>query len=98
MKPHEHCQSCGMPLAEDPNGGGTYSDGTRSRTYCSFCYAGGRFTQPDLTVAQMKELCAGKLRNKGCPMFLARLLVRNLHRLERWNVGAARPFASGRRV
>jgi len=96
MANHNDCQSCGMPLAKDPNGGGTYSDGAKSGSYCSYCYAGGRFTRPDMTVGQMKDFCAGKLHEKGFPKFLARLMVRNLHKLERWNVGA-RPLAQGRR-
>lgn len=95
MTTQTDCQSCGMPLDEDPGGGGTYSDGRKSRTYCSLCYAHGRFTQPDMTVDRMKELCAGRLHEKGYPLFVARLLVRNLHKLERWNAGAARAVASG---
>ncbi len=81
------CQSCGMPLKKDPKGGGTYSDGSKSHVYCSDCYAVGRFTQPDLTVEEMKDLSAAKLRQRGFPLFLARLMVRNLRKLERWTVG-----------
>jgi hypothetical protein len=96
MTTHNECQSCGMPLAKDPFGGGTYSDGTKSHTYCSYCYEGGRFIRPEMTVGDMKAFCAAKLRDMGYPMFVARLLVRNLHKLERWNVDA-RPLAVGRR-
>jgi len=85
-----------MPLAEDPNGGGTYSDGSTSGSYCSFCYAGGRFTMPDMTVDEMKGLSVERLHQRGFPKFLARFMVRNLHKLERWNVGD-RPLAHGRR-
>lgn len=86
-----------MPLAKDPKGGGTYSDGSRSHTYCSYCYSGGRFTSPDMTVDEMKDFCVGKLNEMGYPKFVARLLVRNLHKLERWNAGAAKPLAESRR-
>lgn len=92
MKTQNICQSCGMPLDRDPGGGGTYSDGAKSHTYCSLCYGGGRFTQPDMTVSRMKDLCAGRLHEMGYPLFLARLMVRNLHKLERWNSGSARPL------
>lgn len=95
MKTHDDCQSCGMPLAKDPFGGGTYSDGRKSRSYCSFCYENGRFTRPEMTVTQMKELCAARLHDAGFPWFIARLMVRNLHKLERWNAGAVRAPASG---
>ncbi len=44
-----YCQSCGMPLSKDEKGGGTEADGRKSSQYCSHRYAGGRFTDPDLT-------------------------------------------------
>lgn len=92
MATHNCCQSCGLALARDPQGGGTYSDGTKSNSYCSRCYAGGRFTQPDLTVEQMRQRRVEELRARGYPRFFARLMVRSLHKLERWNVGD-RPLA-----
>lgn len=97
MTTHGDCQSCGLPLAKDPKGGGTYSDGAKSHTYCSDCYARGRFTQPDMTVDEMKDFCAGKLCEMGYPKFIARLMVRNMNKLERWSAGAARPLAESRR-
>lgn len=33
--PYKNCQSCGMPLKKDADGGRSNADGTRSRTYCS---------------------------------------------------------------
>ena len=39
------CQCCGMPLSED----GSISrepDGSFNEDYCTWCYAGGRFTYP----------------------------------------------------
>lgn len=85
-----------MAMAKDPQGGGTYSDGRKSGSYCSYCYEGGRFTQPDITVERMKEQRVDRLRAKGYPRFVARLMVGNLHKLERWNAGD-RPLAQGRR-
>lgn len=96
MFTHDDCQSCGLPLAKDPKGGGTYSDGRKSRSYCSDCYSGGRFTHPELTVDRMRELSAGRLHQRGYPWFFARFLVRNLHKLERWDV--SRPLAQGHRL
>jgi hypothetical protein len=49
-KEHNICQSCGMPHAKDPGGGGTESNGTKRKTYCSLFYKDGAFTQPDITV------------------------------------------------
>jgi hypothetical protein len=42
------CQSCGMPLGE--GFWGTNADGSKNETYCTYCYANGAFTVPDLTL------------------------------------------------
>ncbi|MEK7390009.1 MAG: zinc ribbon domain-containing protein [Elusimicrobiota bacterium] len=89
MTSYSDCQSCGMPLKNDPQCGGRNVDGTLSRTYCSCCFTAGRFTQPEMTVDQMKAFCAAKLHRMGIPTLLARLMVKHLHTLERWRpVGA----------
>ncbi len=80
------CQSCSMPLAKDPNGGGSEADGSRSAKYCSLCYQNGKFTQPDFTVTEMQEFCIEQLRKKGIPRFLGWLFTRSLPRLERWRI------------
>lgn len=78
------CQSCGMPLKADPQGGGSNADGTRSREYCGYCYAGGRFVSPDMTIDEMRALVIEKLRERGCPGFVARFFASGLGRLKRW--------------
>ena len=81
----KHCQSCGMPLSRDEKGGGTNADGSRSRTYCSHCYAGGRFTQPGITVGEMRTLVKGKLREMGFPGFMGWLFARKIPKLAWWS-------------
>ena len=81
----EDCQSCGMPLKRDQEGGGTNADGTRSRVYCSHCYKDGRFTMPDITAVQMQERVRGKLREHGFPGFIAGFFTRKIPKLRRWN-------------
>jgi len=81
----EDCQSCGMPLKRDQEGGGTNADGTKSRIYCSHCYKDGRFTMPDITAAQMQERVRGKLREHGFPGFIAGFFTRKIPKLRRWN-------------
>jgi len=78
------CQSCGMPLNKDPLGGGTEADGTSSREFCSHCYQAGRFTEPDITPAQMVTKVEGKLREMHFPGFLARRFARDIPSLRRW--------------
>jgi hypothetical protein len=81
---YEDCQSCGMPLKQDPKGGGTEANGKRSVKYCSYCLTDGRFTQPAMTVDEMKVFVVEKMREMKIPRFLGRFFARNLHKLERW--------------
>jgi hypothetical protein len=83
-KANKNCQSCGMPLKRDAQGGGTNADGTKSLTYCSHCYALGKFTLPDITLEQMKDRVKIKLKEFGFPGFLAGFFTRNIPTLERW--------------
>lgn len=82
---HKNCQSCGMPLKRDEKGGGSNLDGSRSTTYCSYCFSGGKFTLPDITVAEMQERVKGKLREFGFPSPLVWMFTRNIPKLERWS-------------
>jgi hypothetical protein len=41
------CKQCGIPLENDPFGGGTNKDGSLSHVFCSRCYMNGRILQPD---------------------------------------------------
>lgn len=78
------CQSCGMPMKKDPNGGGTQLDGSRSLLYCSYCFADGNFTSPEMTVDEMKTLVKGKMKEMGFPGFLAGFFTKGIPRLQRW--------------
>lgn len=78
------CQSCGMPIDQDPKGGGTESGGALSKSYCSFCYVNGKFTQPDLTAKQMQEFCKQKLKEMGFGKFKAFLFTICIPHLDRW--------------
>ena len=80
----KNCQSCGMPMKKDPAGGGTKADGSRNKMYCSHCYEGGKFKQPDITVLQMQELVKGKLIEMGFPGFLAGWFSKSVPSLQRW--------------
>jgi Putative zinc ribbon domain len=81
---YKNCQSCGMPVAKDPKGGGTETDGSKSKMYCSNCYENGTFVLPDITVEQMIERVKGKMKEMHIPGFLGYFFVRNIPRLKRW--------------
>ena len=83
-KTYKNCQSCGMPLKRDPKGGGTNADGTKSATYCSHCYEGGKFTWPNVTVGEMQAFVKNKLKEMGFPGFLAGMFTKGIPKLERW--------------
>ncbi len=81
---YKNCQSCGMPLKKDEKGGGTNADGSKSKMYCSHCYENGKFSMPDITVDQMKEIVKGKLKEFGIPGFLTGFFTKGIPKLERW--------------
>ena len=45
-----------MPLSKDRNGCGTIADRQTSFKYCSYCYADGKFLQPDMSAEELKEM------------------------------------------
>lgn len=76
------CESCGMPLKEAMKG--TEADGTKSDTYCMYCYTDGAFTAPDATAEDMREYSIKGMTDRGWPKFLATFLTKNTHKLPRW--------------
>lgn len=80
---YKNCQSCGMPLSKDPNGGGTEASGAKSTMYCSHCYQNGKFVLPDITLEQMQERVKGKIKETGFPGFLAGFFAKGIPKLER---------------
>lgn len=81
---YKNCQSCGMPLKRDEKGGGTNADGSKNKMYCSKCYEGGNFINPNMTADEMKTLVKGKLKEFGFPGFLAGMFTKGIPKLERW--------------
>ncbi len=81
---NRNCQSCGMPLKQDPKGGGTNSDGTINTTYCSDCFKDGIFRQPHWTAQRMQNFVKEKMREKGIPGFITFFFARRIPKLERW--------------
>lgn len=80
----QRCQSCGMPLNKDPQGGGLEADGSRSSIYCSICYDNGAFRHPDATLSEFQAQCVEALARKGMPRILAWAFTRGIGKLDRW--------------
>lgn len=78
------CQSCGMPLNKDPEGGGAETDGSKSVQYCSICYDQGAFRHPDATVQEFQDHCVEALTRSGMPKIMAWIFTRGIPRLKRW--------------
>ena len=93
MSTYKDCQSCGMPMKRDPQGGGTEAGGAKSEKYCSYCYQNGAFTAPDMTLAQMETLVAVKLKEMHYPAFLAKMFAKKTPQLERWTSAPIIPVA-----
>ena len=83
-KANKNCQSCGMPLKEDPKGGSTNADGTKNLEYCSYCYNDGAFYYTGSDVKEFQEFCRQKMVESGHSKFLAWLFTRGMKRLKRW--------------
>jgi len=84
-KTYKFCQSCGMPISKDPQGGGSKKDGTKTTKYCSYCYQDGEFANPEIdTPKKMQTFCIEKMREQGMPKIFAWILTGSIPKLERW--------------
>jgi hypothetical protein len=86
MKKQEQpiCQSCAMPLSQDPKGGGTERDGSLSKSYCSYCYENGAFRDPGITLPDFIAKLKSIMGDLNMPPELARWTISTLPGLERW--------------
>jgi hypothetical protein len=78
------CQSCAMPMARDPNGGGTEKDGSRSLVYCSLCYSNGDFHFKTDDVRAYQAMVVNEMVKNGWWRPLAWLFTREIPKLSRW--------------
>ena len=76
------CQSCAMPLAK-PQDHGTEADGKKSEEFCTHCYQGGAYTDPDQTLDQMVEIVARFMDKSGDEA--TRIARESLAGLKRWS-------------
>jgi hypothetical protein len=71
------CQSCGMIMKYDP----TYTEG---QEYCHHCHDGNGFVEPALTLPQMKQKVAVRMRQLGFSKVTIALHNWKLIDLDRW--------------
>jgi hypothetical protein len=83
MKNKKMCQSCGMPMNQDPQNGGTNADGSKNTEYCSYCYQKGVFTFTG-TLPEFQDFCKQKMIEGGHSKFTSWLFTRGMGRLGRW--------------
>ncbi len=84
MQPVKFCQSCSMPL-DNPEMRGTEKDGSPSEEYCTYCYQGGRFTNPDMTVDDMKNFIEKEMRRRNIDVAIVNKAMDSLKGLKRWS-------------
>ena len=58
MEAYNFCQSCGRPL-DHSEVLGTETDDSKSTIYCIDCYREGEFTEPDMTLEEMRHRVRG---------------------------------------
>jgi len=78
------CQSCGLPMEKDIMGGGTKSDGTLSKKYCSYCYAKGQFKDNFKESREMIFFVKRELKNQGVSPAKRWLYTSHIAKLDRW--------------
>jgi hypothetical protein len=85
MAENKFCQSCGMPMKNDAQGGGTETDGSKSLKYCSLCYQDGKFTRSFASANEMQQFVKAKMKEMGFSRLMAWFFTLNIPRLERWS-------------
>lgn len=84
MKNKPFCQSCGMPLNKDPEGGGTEKDGSKSTKYCSLCYKDGHFLSNITDAKEFRDMVQEVMHKNGYSRLVAWLFTRQIPYLKRW--------------
>ncbi|MFL5762370.1 MAG: zinc ribbon domain-containing protein [Bacteroidia bacterium] len=71
------CQSCGMMLKNDlhPH---------VENELCSFCFDGKKYTEPEITLAEMSDRIRKRMKMQGSKQKLVEKHIKNLKALDRW--------------
>lgn len=63
---------------------GTEKDGSRKKYYCKYCYQNGQFTEPHLTLEEMKTNVQSRMEAMKIDADVIDLTVSSLPNLKRW--------------
>jgi hypothetical protein len=88
MEPQKFCQSCTLPI-DNMEDRGSEIDGSKSETYCKYCYQHGAFTEPDMTLDQMMEIAETEMKKQNLPESIIQLSMNMLPGLKRWQSSAS---------
>ena len=83
MSDSKICQSCSMPL-DGVDLWGTEKDGSKNHEYCKFCYKDGAFTNPGITLDQMKAHMRKIMGKEKLPEDIMEAAISRLPHLKRW--------------
>ncbi|THU39536.1 hypothetical protein FAM09_13610 [Niastella caeni] len=78
------CQSCSMPM-DSPELFGTEKNGAKNSDYCKYCYSDGAFTNPGLTLEEMKLHMMKRLGKDKLPEHIIEVAISRLPYLKRWS-------------
>lgn len=73
-----------MPM-DSPELFGTEKDGSKSNDYCKYCYMNGEFTNPGLTLEEMKEHMMKHMDKDKLPQNIVEVAISRLPYLKRWS-------------
>jgi hypothetical protein len=85
MIPNTICQSCTMPI-DNMEDRGTEKDGSKSNLFCKYCYTDGSFTDPEMTLEQMKINVAAQMEKMKLPEAIIQKSIDLLPHLKRWQL------------
>ena len=72
-----------MPLSS-PELSGTAKDSSRKKHYCKYCYQDGQFTEPYLTLEEMKTNVKSRMEAMKMDADIIDQAVSSLPNLKRW--------------
>ena len=80
------CQSCSMPMTK-PADFGTNADKSRNNDYCCFCYQGGNFIVPNMTMQEMIDLIVSMAGKMNMTEAQAKQMAESvIPHLKRWQI------------